>query len=732
MKQECFFKNAQWVSPIEEKNSFFVLRSKFSATVGDKATLYAIGLGFFKCYINGKCINPDTFLPLSSEYEASCDPVGERLSGHRIYVPRFDITPFIEDGENVIAMICGGGWYTQKERPFGTPKAIYRISVESPDGVLDYVSDGKCRIGKSYVDQYDLTKHECHNYLDWSDCLHPQFDDGEWQYARITTPLDTEYCQTDCPHDTLIEQLPVTCVQQSKHGIIYDCGKNVTGYPVVDMCAEAGESVEICFSEGLLPDGELDPKQAHSQKFCVVSDGVRRVVQPQFTWYGFRYFKIMGNAKPLAVKVIHADINTSSTFECDNETLNWIYNTFVHTMLCNMHGGHPSDCPHIERRGYTGDGQLTCHAALSVLDARSFYEKWLQDIADGQDEITGHVQYTAPYIRSGGGPGGWGIAIIEVPYQLYKHFGDEEILKKYYLSMRRYIEYLDNHCEFGLLTSDKAGEWCLGDWCGPNILHADKSISSRNQQALIPAPLVNTYFFVRALDKMCEIAEIIGCDGDVDEYKQKATLHKNAITCAYYNMIDGNFLLNAQGANVFAVDIGLGDPRTYRNVLQYYNGVGCLDTGIFATDILIRLLFERGDGDLAVKLLVSDGVHGFERWRKSGETTFCEYWDNNRSRSHNHHMFGAPVAYFFEYLLGIKQTPKSAGYRSLIIEPQIVTEISRMSGSMKNEFGDIAISYQKDNGQIHFKISLPKNTEAILKYADEAVSLCEGENTISF
>ena len=106
-------------------------------------------------------------------------------------------------------------------------------------------------------------------------------------------------------------------------------------------------------------------------------------------------------------------------------------------MLCNMHTGHPSDCPHLERRGYTGDGQLTCHAALSVLDARRFYEKWLCDIGDCQDTLSGHIQYTAPYIRSGGGPGGWGCAIVEVPYQLYRHYGDVEVLRGIDLTLKK-------------------------------------------------------------------------------------------------------------------------------------------------------------------------------------------------------------------------------------------------------------------------------------------------------
>ena len=85
-----------------------------------------------------------------------------------------------------------------------------------------------------------------------------------------------------------------------------------------------------------------------------------------------------------------------------------------------MHTGIPSDCPHIERRGYTGDGQLVCRAAMDVLDAKDFYRKWIEDIADCQDRLTGHVQYTAPYIRSGGGPGGWGGAACIVPWRYYE------------------------------------------------------------------------------------------------------------------------------------------------------------------------------------------------------------------------------------------------------------------------------------------------------------------------
>lgn len=730
MEKSFFFKNAVWVGKkARDEKTFTVIRGRFTISEIKKVTINVLGLGFFKCYINGICINPDTFLPLSSDYEPSCDPCDEVLSGHRIYVPSFDITQYVTQGENVIAIHFGGGWYTHRERVFGLPKAIYCIAEQLDNGqTLHHVSDKSCKAGEGFVYGYDFVKYENHDYSIYADCLSKDFDDSCWENALTTEEPDTEYCVTDCPTDKLIGKLPLTVVKKTENGIVYDCGQNTTGYPVLEIEADAGETVSVYFSEELLSDGTIDRQHAHGQVFTVVSDGNKRLVQPEFTWYGFRCFEVVGNAVPTCVKVVHANIPVTSTFECDNETLNWIFKTFTHTMLCNMHTGHPSDCPHLERRGYTGDGQLTCHAVLSTLDAKQFYEKWLQDIADSQDVLSGHVQYTAPYIRSGGGPGGWGCAIVEVPYQLYKHYGDPQILTKYYGNMRRYIDYLEAHSEFGLVTSDKAGEWCLGDWCGPIILYPDKNISNHNQQILLPAPMVNTYFMVKALNQMCEIAAIIGKTGDILEYKEKAEQRKRAIQAAYFNTFDGNFIMNAQGANAFAVDIGLGNEKTYPNMVNYYKMLGHYDTGIFATDVLTRILFEHGDDDLAVDLLTNNGEQGFAHWKQNEATTLHEYWDSNRSRSHSHPMFGAPVAYLFEYILGIRQQPQSAGYRSIQIEPRSLHRFNRLSGSMHTPNGTVAVSYIRKSNGIQCKIVIPKNTEAIFRYSDQEFKLTDGEN----
>ena len=456
----------------------------------------------------------------------------------------------------------------------------------------------------------------------------------------------------------------------------------------------------------------------------MISDGTKRTVQPEFIWYGFRYLKVSGKAIAKSVKVVHAAVPVTSTFSCSNETLNWIYDTFIHTMLCNMHTGHPSDCPHIERRGYTGDGQLTCHAALSTLGAKAFYEKWSRDIADSQDLFSGHIQYTAPYIRSGGGPGGWGCAIVEVPYQLYRHYGEKKILETYYPYMYRYIVYLESHSEFNLVTQDKAGEWCLGDWCGPVVLYPDKDITAHNQQVMLPAPYVNNYFMIKSLYTMCEIAEILGEKEDLAAYQEKIDLRKKATQAAYYNAFDENFMMNIQGANAFAVDIGIGGANTYRNLVDYYTKLGCYDTGIFATDILTHILFERGDADLAVSLLTNNGKQGFEHWRKNGATTFHEYWDSNRSRSHNHPMFGAVTAYLFEYILGIKQKEGSCGYEQIVIDPAKIDALPAAKGHITVKGGRIEVSYKQDGDLRKMTVSVPEGVQAQVNTPEgEAITL---------
>ena len=155
MNQRAMFGSALWVGGKEEKENFFILRGHFFLKDVKQVTLRVLGLGFFHCYINGVRVGEDLFLPLHTDYEKRENyPVGEKISHHRIYVPQFDITPLVKDGENTIALHFGGGWYTQlwwEAIPFGKAKAIWRIFGESASGAFDFGSSTKDKILPSFV-----------------------------------------------------------------------------------------------------------------------------------------------------------------------------------------------------------------------------------------------------------------------------------------------------------------------------------------------------------------------------------------------------------------------------------------------------------------------------------------------------------------------------------------------------------------------------------------------------
>ncbi len=338
--------------------------------------------------------------------------------------------------------------------------------------------------------------------------------------------------------------------------------------------------------------------------------------------------------------------------------------------------------------------------------------------------------FTSPFIHSGGGPGGWGSAIVEVPYQLYRHYGDTQVLEDNFEGMLKYVRFLEGHMEHGFITYDKEGYWCLGDWCGPFVLWHDRELKSGNakMQMLLPAPFVNNYFMIRSMETICKIAKILGKSNRIKSYPSKIKKYKSVLNAAYFNAFDHNFVMNAHGANAYAVDLGIGTEKTYESMKTHYQKLGFYDTGIFATDILTRVLFEKGDGDLAVDIMTGKGECGFANWMENGATTLHEYWDSNRSRSHNHHMFGSPVAYLFEYLLGIKQKELTGGYKSVVIAPQAVSRFGRMSGSITTPNGVLLVSYKKTDEVIEFNITIPEKTKAVFLFGGKESGLKTGEN----
>ena len=710
------FGKANWIGTGNDADIPLIFQ-RFEARRGEAAEITVLGFGVFILYINGVRVHREECLPLSSDFEANDFPSGEKLN-HRAYVEKFDISPYLVDGENMLSILLGNGWYNKPiwEESFGdgNKKAAYRIVFA--DG-REVVSSTEAKWVPSRVTDNHYNKGEVWDMrIDDEAAKLPGYNGEERPVVVEASLRESRLDTSDCPRDVIHRTLPVKPVYTCDEYTIYDIGINTTGYPHVEVAAECGEKVEILFSEDITKDGtDIDEKHAHEQKFNLISDGKGRTVRPLFGWICARYARVKGNAKVVAFDEMYSDVRANAAFTSDNPVLNYIFDVFMHTQLINMHTGMPSDCPQIERRGYTGDGQLVAHAAMMSVDSEKFYRKWLIDISDCQDRISGHVQYTAPYTHSGGGPGGWGCAMVTVPLEFYERFGDIKPMQTMYPQMWEYLRYLDEHSANGIVVTDRAGEWCLGDWVTPDPV-------------ALPAPFVNNYFYVKSCQKMIKIAKLLGKEEDIPELERRIAERSQANVYAYFNPWDGNFIGGVQAANAFAVDIGIGDKRTLEKLIERYESLGYYDTGIFGTEIVTRLMFELGRPDIAVRLMTADTPHGFGRFKNEGRTTLPEYW-GTRSRSLCHPMFGAVAAHLFDYILGIRQAEGSTGYDRVVIKPLALDVVKNASGHLTAKCGgQIAVDI-KDGKTV--TVTIPEGVSGVFVNGDKTTELAVGENVFT-
>ena len=707
--------SAKWITAGPGSESPIFIR-RFRLTEVSPAVLHITSLGFFKVYLNGKEVSGDYFVPVITDYEPRDTvhflyPIFDQTT-HRLYVYSYDVTHLLLPGENILEIHLGNGWYRQTERiaeghlSFGDQlKAIFALALSDGTAIC---SDGSESFRESEI---------IYNNLFIGEVIDPAAVTGKEQPVMLTVAPQSELCRAQGVPDRVIRTVTPTLLGEIDGRKIYDTGENISGIVRITTHAPAGEAITLRFAENLTEAGDLDFATTGADYRCdsgksqimtdtFVSDGTPRSFAPTFVWHAFRYFDVVGEIDSAEVLVIHSDVAVTSSFKSDSEGLNFLYNAFIRGQLTNMHGSIPSDCPHRERLGYTGDGQVCAPAGMMLLDSKEFYKKWIIDILDCQDRIGGHVQHTAHFMGGGGGPGGWGSAIILVPYAYYRQFGEIDMLERCYRPMVRWINYLKTRCENGLVVREEADGWCLGDWCTLDPI-------------AIPEPYVNSCYLLKTLSILCEIADILGETQDVPAYQNLMTEVSRAI-CREYRDENGSFCGGIQGADVYALWCGIAPAEKAGEIAEKYRSLGHFDTGFLATDLLLEVLFVYGYQDTALALLENTDLGTFLYMKQHGATTIWENWDGGGS--HNHPMFGGGVRQLFTGILGIHW---NGGDRSLVIEPKIPARLSCVKGSLLLPIGRVSVSFENNT----FYIDLPSGITAAFRHAGVEKTI-QGSQTI--
>ncbi len=669
-----------------------------------RATLRLLPLGFCEGYLNGKRISEDLYAPAWSNYVPQDFshmnyPIHDTMCS-RAYYLQYDVTDFIHKGQNALALHIGDGWFGQWEsrnegvHRYGEKKLCYRLTVEDEDGnAHEFTSSDGGKYCTSFVKRTSMYFGERQDLRTYSrSLLTAPTVEPCWKDAVPVDAPDTLIVRQTCPPDRILRRIEKPeRIYTFGDLTIYDIGENLAGFAVLKFKkeAQANQHIFVRYAENLKEDGSLDFRSTGGiartaiDEFCSGDDN-DILLYPRFLWHAGRYIEVQGEHEFVSFCLAATDVTKTADFSCSDPVLNWLFQAYVRTQQSNIHCCVPSDCPHRERLGYTGDGQLTSRAAMTVFDAKEMYRKWIRDIADGQDITGGHVQHTAPFYGGGGGPGGWGCAMVAMPWNFYEFYGETSMLEDYYCHMTKYLDYMRSRCEDHLVVREEPKGWCLGDWCPPY------------GKPKIPEPFVNTYFYIRSLRQVAKAAKILGKEADIPPLLKEEKACLTAMQNHYFDQTTGSFCGGIEGADAFALDLGLGDSRTEANLVNKYQTLGMYDTGIFGTDIVTKVLFDRNHAETALTLLSSTKEVSFGHMMEEGATTLWEYWFNDQSSSHP--MFGAVVEYLFRDILGIRQKEGSVGFQELTVAPAFLPQLAWAKGKRQTPAGMVEVEIE--NGKI--------------------------------
>lgn len=684
-----FSKVAKWIQTNSD-SSAPIIKKEFNINCFDRAEIKISGLGFYELFINGKRVGNEYFKPVVSDYferdfSKLTYPLTDKTS-HTIYYNKYDITKYLQKGKNVIAIMLGNGYFKQKKRmdegdtSFGEClMACYDMQIFDGKNCNHIYSDGNEKVIEGFIKENNIFYGETQDFGNQTESVFSgEYHNGDYCFPKTVLPPDAKYLLQKCKADKIARSITPELVSENSEKKIFDCFENISGF--VEIISGGGD-IAVTHAEDL-KDGQMYYFTAGGEnqisKIEYKNTVKGQVLHPWFCWSAFRFFEISGNIKNVKVKVLYNGIKITSRFNSGNETLNWLYDSYIRTQLDNMHCGFPSDCPHRERLGYTGDGQITCETAMLLSDSKAFYRKWIQDILDCQDINSGHVQHTAPFFGGGGGPGGWGSAVVVVPYSFYKIYKDKGIIRKSIFAMQKYLNFTYKSLEEWLVVKECEKGWCLGDWCTV-------------EQCVIPEPYVNTCYFIYCMNLVEKMSEIIGLNLDYSKWKSKC---KDAIYEKYFDENKNTFCNGIQGADAFALFAGIAGDSVLKSIVEKYSKLKKFDTGIFGTPLLLKCLSENGENQLAYELLTAKGYPSFDYMREHGATTLWEHWKGEYSR--NHPMFGASVRYIFYGFLGINIDDTE---KTVIIKPTHIKKLGFIEGEIEIDKSKLFVRQEfEDNG----------------------------------
>jgi alpha-L-rhamnosidase len=723
-------------------DSVKALRHTFTiGTPVKSARIYATALGEYELFLNGKRVGDQVFAPGWTDYR------------QHVKYQTYDVTALLSKGPNAIAALLAPGWYAtplewfQQPNNYGdTPPALRaQLRIEHTDGSVEWVvTDPQWQAHTSSIlhsELYDGEKQDAREaQRGWETAI---FSGKDWEHAAVIEPAPVNIEAQDFPPIRIERRLPAKSMTQPKPGVyVYDFGQNFSGVEMLWAAGPPGTLVRMRFAEVLNPDGTIYTDNLRTAKATdefvlsgkpdtTVAGKSVEMLQPQFTFHGFRYVEVTGlptapGKDALSAFVLHTDAPFTAKLDTGSPLINQLWSNILWGQRSNF-VGLPTDCPQRdERLGWMGDAQVFWRAASYNMDMAAFSRKFAGDMRGTQSGTPYYGIYSPGTVKPNAGwAAAWSDAGVIIPYTSWLQTGDTSIIDENWGAMRTYLDAIETANPDNLWRNQSGTPF--GDWLSPE---------GKTNEALIA-----TAYWAWDAALMQRMAHATGRTMEEQKFKQlfadiraafqKQFVHEDGFVAGADNAPSPFGVINNPNAKSKGGDTQTGYvlalhmnllPDNLRAaaaeklVAKIQANNGLLATGFLGTPYLLEELTKTGHADLTFKLLLNTQYPSWGYMVDHGATTMWERWNGDQMRgdpsmnSYNHYAYGAVADWIYRYAAGVDATPLDAGFHTVVLHPVFDARLGKVSFDYASAYGPIHSDWTLTGQTAEWHVTIPANT----------------------
>ena len=735
---------AGWIEPVEAARTAHVLRHTFRLDAAPtEARLYATAHGIYETFLNGRRVGDVELAPGYTSYPTT------------LHVQVYDVAALLVAGDNTWEVVLSDGWWRGRTGFF-----------QGTDGFGSTLGF----LGQLHADDVVITTgpewESATGPLLSADLMAGQIEDhrkgtDDWQDVSVVEYDLAPLAYSPAPPTRRVEELrPVAVTRPAPDRQVVDLGQNINGWLRLTDLGPEGTELTIVHGEVLKRSGDVTRDHLKPDWFGDMEVGmIDRVVaagtpgevfEPRQTTHGFQFARIEGHPHRLTPDdvtgiVVHSDLRRTGWFRCSDERLNRLHDITEWSFrdnACEI----PTDCPQRERAGWTGDWQLFIPTGAFLYDVAGFSLKWLRDVAAEQLPDGRIINYSPDPLRQHStesgrwlgvqGSSGWGDAIVMVPWEMWRAYGDRDVLVDMWPHMVSWVEFaataarLHRHKSRQETRPEAApheqfvwdGTYHWGEWIEPGA-EADDHLE-RDQGS------VGTAFLFHSAALGARIGRMLGHNTDAARLEELAA---NVLAAWRTEFIepDGALTPDTQANHVRALAFGLVPDELRAQTAGRLVGLireadTHLGTGFLATPYLLPMLADTGHLSVAYELLLQDTPPSWLAMVERGATTVWESWegidDNGWAReSLNHYSKGAVISFLHNYVAGISLLDGHPAYRRFRVEPRPGGGLTWAEAVHDSPYGRIESAWRRDGMTLRLTVTAPPGTVAEVVLPDGSV-----------